>query len=115
MPGSPDLSHPALAELLLQAVAPQLARALDLGSQVVDHTGTHIGHYHHEEVWKHETEEELGRRHPNGGGAGRCGDTVEGTGAAGSALTGAEGAGAGAAICSRCSIRYTRVVSSAKA
>ena len=64
MPGSPDLAHPPLAELLLQAVAPQLARALDLGAQMVDHAGTDIGHAHHEEIGEHETEEELRRIYP---------------------------------------------------
>ena len=34
MPGAPDLPHPTLPELLLQLIAPQLARALDLGAQL---------------------------------------------------------------------------------
>jgi hypothetical protein len=64
MAGSPDLPHPPFSELLLEAVAPQLARALDLGAQVVDHAGAHIGHAHHEEVGEHEAEEELCRVQP---------------------------------------------------
>src|SRR2546422_7663801 len=61
MPGSPDLAHPPLAELLLQAVAPELSGALDLGTQIIDHAGSDIGHAHHEEIGKHEPEEELSR------------------------------------------------------
>ena len=71
MPGPPDLSHSSLAELLLQAVAPQLARALDLGAQLVDHARTDIRHAHHEQVGEHEPEEELRRIDPERGGAGR--------------------------------------------
>ena len=71
MPGAPDLAHPALAQLLLQAVAPQLAGALDLGAQLVDHAGADIGHAHDEEVGEHQPEEELGRIDPDRGGAGR--------------------------------------------
>src|SRR3981081_72749 len=61
MPGSPDLPHPSLSELLLKAVAPQLALPLDLGTQLVDHAGTDIGHRHHEEIGEHQPEEELCR------------------------------------------------------
>ena len=59
MPGPPDLPHAALSELLFQQVAPQLARTLDFGAQVVDHPCPHIGHGYYEEVREHEPEEEL--------------------------------------------------------
>src|SRR5205807_7536395 len=42
MPGPPDLSHPAFAELLFQAVAPQLARALDLDRKSTRLNSSHL-------------------------------------------------------------------------
>ena len=62
IPPSPSFSS--------RLVAPQLARALDLGAQVVDHAGADIGHADHEEIGEHEPEEELRRVHPERGGAG---------------------------------------------
>ena len=59
MPGAPDLAHAALTQSFFEPVAPQLARPLDLGAEIVDHPGTHIGHRHNEQVGEYEAKEEL--------------------------------------------------------
>ena len=71
MPGPPHLSHAPRAELFLQAIAPQLARPLDLGAQMVDHAGSDVRHADDEQVREYEAEEELGRIQARGGRAGR--------------------------------------------
>ena len=70
MPRAPDFAHPALSELLLQPIAPQLACALDLGAQLIHDAGTDVGHAHDEEIREHEPEEELADRAERSG-AGR--------------------------------------------
>src|SRR5687768_6614953 len=67
MPGSPDLTHPTLSEFLLETVAAQLTRALDLGAQVVDDAGTDVRHAHYHEVGEHEPEAELNGGQPQRG------------------------------------------------
>ena len=59
IPPSPSFSS--------RLIAPQLARALDLGAQAVDHAGADIGHAHHEQIGKHQPEEELQRVQPERG------------------------------------------------
>jgi hypothetical protein len=44
----PHLTHAAFAQLLLEAVAAQLTRALDLGAEAIDDARSHVGHDHHQ-------------------------------------------------------------------
>ncbi len=69
VPGAPHFAHPSLAQLLLELVAPQLARAAHLGAEVVDHPGAHPGHAGHEQVGEDQPEEEERRGDPQRGRA----------------------------------------------
>src|SRR5918994_3326084 len=71
MPGSPHLAHSAFAELLLQTVAAQLARALDLRTKLIDHPGSDVGHAYDEEIGEDQPDEKHGGLYSEGGVTGR--------------------------------------------